>query len=72
MFHQEEGTAMGHKFAPPYACLAVGYLEENKLFPVLLPLHFELSKCHLIEEILERYVDDGFVIWPDDLDLELF
>ena len=29
MFLQLLGTAMGIKFAPPYACLSVGYLEET-------------------------------------------
>ena len=37
MFLQLLGTAMGTKFAPPYACLSVGYLEETILFPRLLP-----------------------------------
>ena len=35
-YHQKKGTAMGIKFAPPYACLSVGYLEETKLY-VQLP-----------------------------------
>ena len=51
MFLQLVGTAMGKKFAPPYACLSVGYLEETILFPQLLPLHFTLPDCKLIEEI---------------------
>ena len=29
---------MSKKFAPTYACLSVGYLEETILFPRLLPL----------------------------------
>ena len=29
MCHQETGTAMWTKFAPHYACLAIGLLEEN-------------------------------------------
>ena len=37
MYKQVKGTAMGTKFAPAYACLTVGYLEETKLFPVILP-----------------------------------
>ena len=37
MFLQLVGTAMGTKFAPPYACLSVGYLEEtiSKLITVI-------------------------------------
>ena len=64
MFLQLVGTAMGTKFAPRYACLSVGYLEETILFPRLLPLHFTLTECKLIEEIFKRFMDDGFVLWP--------
>ena len=32
MFLQLVGNAMDTKFAPPYACLSVGYLEETILF----------------------------------------
>ena len=31
-YNQTEGTAMGTKCAPPYACLVVYYKEETKLF----------------------------------------
>ena len=64
MFLQLVGTAMGTKFAPRYACLSVGYLEETILFPRSLPLHFTLTECKLIEEIFKRFMDDGFVLWP--------
>ena len=40
MFLQLIGTSMGTNFAPPYACLSVGYLEEIILFSRLLRLHF--------------------------------
>ena len=36
---------MEAKFAPPYACLVVGYKEETKIFLI------ELSKFHSFEEI---------------------
>ena len=55
------GPAMGTKFAPPYACLSVGYLEETILFPQLLPLYFTLTECKLIEEIFKHFMDDSFV-----------
>ena len=32
MYNQFSQTAMGTKFAPPYACLTIGYQEETKLF----------------------------------------
>ena len=62
MFLQLVGTAVGTKFAPPYACLGVGYLEETILFPRLLPLHFTLTECRLIEETFKLFMDDGFVL----------
>ena len=72
MFLQLVGTAMGTKFAPPYACLSVGYLEETILFPSLLPLHFTLTECKLIEEIFKRFMDDGFVLWPKNGNIDIF
>ena len=64
MFLQLVGTVMGTKFASPYACLSVGYLEETILFPCLLPLHFTLTKCKLIEEVFKHFMDDGFDLRP--------
>ena len=72
MFLQLVGTAMCTKFAPPYACLSVGYLEETILFPRLLPLHFTLTECKLIEEIFKRFIDDGFVLWPKNANIDVF
>ena len=72
MFLQLVGTAMGTKFAPPYACLSVGYLEEAILFPRLLPLHFTLTKSKLIEEIFKRFTNDGFVLWPKNANIDVF
>ena len=63
LYHQEIGTAMGTKFAPPYACLSIGFLEETKLFPILLPFHFSTIQCKQIEDDLFRYMDDGFAFW---------
>ena len=61
MFNQIMGTAMGTKFAPPYANLSVGFLEESLLFPVELPKYFSHDNCKLIEELFKRYMDDGFL-----------
>ena len=63
---------MGTKFAPRYACLSVGYLEETILFPRLLPLRFTLTECKLIEEIFKRFMDDGFVLWPKNANIDVF
>ena len=64
--HQEEGTAMGSKMAPPYANLSIGYLEETKLYPSL-PQHFPVDIVELIIKWFLRYIDDGFVLWPKGL-----
>ena len=69
MFLQLVGTAMIAKFVPSYACLSVGYLEETILFPRLLPLHFTLTACKLIEDIFKCFIDDGFVLWPKNIDV---
>ena len=72
MFLQLVGTAVGAKFAPPYVCLSVGYLEETILFPWPWPLHFTLTKCKLIEEIFKSFVDDSFVSWPKNANIGVF
>ena len=71
LYHQKTGTAMGTKCAPPYANLTVGYLEETKLEPQL-PRHFEASICELIIRCFLRYIDDGFIIWPKNIKIEIF
>ena len=70
-YHQKEGTAMGTKFAPPYACLSVGYLEETTLY-VQLPHNFEAPICELIIRWFLRYIDDGFILWPRGIDIDIF
>ena len=35
--------SLGTKYAPPYACLTVGYLEETKLFTNELPKYYNES-----------------------------
>ena len=64
IWHQLVGTAMGKSFAPPYACLTMGYLEETRLFPVLLPAHFDPDTTSLIIEFFFRFIDDGFNFLP--------
>ena len=61
MLNQVMGTAMGTKFAPPYANLSVGFLEETVLFPVKLPKYFPHDNCKLIEDLFKRYMDDGYL-----------
>ena len=63
---------MGTKCAPPYACLVIGYLEETILFPIELPKYFNVEEINLIKEVLKRYMDDGFLLWPYDLNFDNF
>ena len=66
-YHQLKGT----KFAPPYACLTIGYLEETKLY-IELPFHFSTSSCVLIQNMFCRFIDDGYILWPSELDINIF
>ena len=47
MFNQVFGTAMATKYAPPYACLTIGYQEGTKLFTQELPKYFAVEECEL-------------------------
>ena len=71
-YHQVFGAAMGGSASPPYACLTVGYLEETKLFNEVLPNNFEPYMCNIIREHLSRYMDDGFVFLPIEIDKDIF
>ena len=70
-YHQEDGTAMGSKMAPPYANLSIGYLEETKLYPAL-PQHFATEIVELIIRWFLRYINDGFILWPKGLLIDTF
>ena len=63
MYRQVKGTAMGPDFAPPYACLSVGFLEETKLFDSLQQVLNNDDYVRLIKN-LKWYMDDGFVPLP--------
>ena len=72
MYLQLLGTAMGTKCAPPYACLTIGFLEETKLFASEIQKYFNENDCKIIIELLKRYMDDGFIFWPEHLNFEHF
>lgn len=73
MFLQLVLTAMGTKIALPDACLSVGYyLEETILFQRLLTLHFPLTEYKLIQEIFKCFMDDGFVLWRKNANVDVF
>ena len=62
---------MGTIFAPPYACLAVGYLEIIKMYP-MLEINFGHDLVELTKETFDRFMDDGFVAWPKDPNISIF
>ena len=53
-----------------FACLTAGYLEVARLFINELPKYFNESECKLIMELLKRYMDDGLIFWPLNLNFE--
>ena len=71
MYHQLTGTAMGSNFAPPYAILSIGYLEEKHLY-VELPKYFPEKDSNFIKNNLKRFMDDGFIPWNNNLDIKIF
>ena len=71
MFLQVIGTAIGTIFAPPYACLSMGFLEETKLYPEL-QLHFDNETCQYLIRLFLRYMDDGIVPLPKHVDFNIF
>ena len=72
MFRQLIGTAMGHIFAPQYACLVIGYLEEEKLFKDVLPRHFSEEEVRKILKYFCRYMDDGNSLLPKTVNPTIF
>ena len=72
MWHQLCGTAMGKAFAPAYACLTMGYLEETILFPRLIPHNFDSLTSQLIIRLFLRYIDDGIIVLPKSVSVGRF
>ena len=72
MYCQRIGTAMGHVFAPPYACLVIGYLEEEILFKYVLHRHFEATDVQIIQLHFQRYMDDGSTFLPKSIKCDEF
>ena len=63
---------MGSIFAPPYACLTMGFLEETRLYPILLPSKFDPITCQNIIEHFYWFMDDGTSLLPEHVVLEIF
>ena len=63
---------MGSNFAPPYSQLTIGFLEETKLYPILLPSKFDTETCARIIEFFFRFMDDGTTLFPGEINVEVF
>ena len=55
-YNQAESTAMGSKCAPIFACWAIGYKEETKLFLIQLPTFFSSEEIEIIKEVSTQYI----------------
>ena len=65
LYKQLIDTAMGTDFAPSYANIAVGYVEERFLFPNI-SCNFDKNISELIIDSYIRYMDDCFLAWPNE------
>ena len=68
IYDQRIGTAMGQIFAPPYTCLVIAFLEEEKLFKTELQKNFISDDILKIVQIYKRYMDDGSTLLPESVD----
>ena len=64
---QIKGTAMGTKFAPTYATLVMGYLEQ-KLYRTM-EQKYGIQFTRDFEKSWKRFLDDCFIIWTHGNDL---
>ena len=60
-YRQEKGTAMGTKFAPVYATLTIGYLEE-KLYTII-ETNYDTEFQRYLKKYWKRFLDDCFIPW---------
>ena len=60
-FKQNKGTAMGTEFAPVYATLTIGYLEE-KLYSII-ETKYDTDLYHDFKKYWKRFLDDCFIPW---------
>ena len=67
MYTQLVGSAMGSIFSPPYACLTVGFLEEERLFKTVLPPLISINEMELVKKLYKRFMDDGITLLPKSL-----
>lgn len=61
IYSQENGCAMGKDYGPTWATLAVGYLEETKLYPQIRRV-YPSTIANKFEELYQRFQDDTLLI----------
>ena len=75
VYSQENGCAMGKDYGPTWATLAVGYLEETKLYPQIRR-NFPVEIANKFEKDYQRFQDDTLLVnehgMAKDMILELF
>ena len=75
VYSQENGCAMGKDYGPTWATLAVGYLEETKLYPQIRR-NFPVEIANKFEKDYQRFQDDTLLVnehgMNKDMILELF
>ena len=64
-YRQRKGTAMGTKFAPVYATLVMGYLEETLYRKVANDFGQQFGEYFM--KFWNRFLDDCFVPWTRSL-----
>ena len=65
-YNQVKGTAMGTKYAPTFATLVLGYLEE-KLYDTIEE-HYDSEFRQSFERMWCRFLDDCFIIMNEDIE----
>ena len=60
-YQQIKGTAMGTKFAPTYATLILGYLEE--ILYTKIEYKYDKQYADFLKQFLKRFLDDCFIFW---------
>lgn len=61
MYHQILGTAIETKCAFLHACLIIDYKD-----------HFSSEEINIIKKIFKRCMDDGFLLWPSNSNIDNF
>ena len=69
IYSQENGCAMGKDYGPTWATLAVGYLEETKLYPEIRRI-YPANTAEKFEKDYQRFQDDTLIVNEDSMNKE--